>query len=1066
MSRNPRVSSGRSPRVAPLFGLVCLVLLGGPSALTADPAAKKRAREVSFNRDIRPLLSSNCFHCHGPDQHNRKAKLRLDDASGVARVFKPGDRAASDAWARITASDPDDRMPPPDSGHELKPEEIELIGRWIDRGAKWEGHWAFAAPVEPELPEVSRVDWPKAPVDSFILAELEAEGLAPNPEADRETLLRRVTLDLTGLPPTIAEIDAFLADDSPGAYERAVDRLLASPAYGERMTLAWMDAARYGDSSVFHADGPRDMWPWRDWVIDAYNANKPFDEFTIEQLAGDLLPEPSTEQLIATGFHRNNATTDEGGVIPEEFRVEYAVDRVKTTALVWMALTMECAQCHDHKYEPISRRDYYRFYAYFNQASDPGMQTRNGNQAPTANVPNYALLPRVPRLNDELAQLKTQLTARVEEAEPRFATWVEREEKNPERSQPEPKGIFIHFPFDDGKGKKIADVIEPERIAALRGKPTWEKDGRLGGALRLGGNRFVDAGDLANFERNQSFSYGAWVKTDGDGAAAVIARMKDGNAYRGYDLYLAGGHVSAHVIHRWPENAIKVTSKAKIKKGEWHHVFATYDGSSRATGLKIYIDGKPQEVNVEQNGLSETIQAETPLYVGRRNPGSQFSGLVDDVRIYDVELTPKEVATLAGADPIGPILATKREERTPEQTEILRRHFLTENDAAYVEVREAIARVESEIASATKPVSTVMIMKDVDKMRTTFMLDRGNYASPQKDKPVDPGTPEFLPALPEGAPANRLGLARWIVDPRHPLTARVAVNRYWYMLFGTGIVETVEDFGQQGAQPSHQDLLDWLAVDFVRSGWNVKRMIKQLVLSATYRQSTRTSPDLLERDPKNRLLARGPRFRLQGEFIRDNALAASGLLVRRIGGPGVKPYQPPGLWNEVSLSAGVRFVQDHGEKLFRRSMYTYWKRSAPAPGLTIFDAPTREQCALRRSRTNTPLQALVTLNDPQFVEAARKLAERVLLTPGSTEARITYAYRLATGVRPRADILAILTSAYAEELGVFRTDGERAKALLAIGESPRAEKLDAAEHAAMTVVTSMILNLDATITRG
>ncbi|MEX1040914.1 MAG: DUF1553 domain-containing protein, partial [Pirellulaceae bacterium] len=547
---------------------------------------------------------------------------------------------------------------------------------------------------------------------------------------------------------------------------------------------------------------------------------------------------------------------------------------------------------------------------------------------------------------------------------------------------------------------------------------------------------------------------------------APIARMDDGQAYRGFDLYTAGGKVAVHIINTWPSNALKVTTKTQLKPDQWQHVFATYDGCSKAAGIKIYFDGVEQEWDIEQDRLSETIRTDKPLYIGRRNPGSPFKGEVDEVRVYDRLLSETDVQALAGSDPIGPLLAKGIEAWTDEEKASLENHYLNAHDQPYQELSQQLAKLKSEIAAAEKPVSDVMVMKDVDTPRMTYVLERGSYDAPNKERPVQPGTPSVLPPLPEDAPANRLALAQWLVRDDHPLTARVTVNRYWYMLFGTGLVPTVEDFGAQGEWPSHPELLDYLAVDFVESGWDVKRLIKQMVMSHTYRQTSRITPELRQQDPENRLLARGARFRLQGEFIRDNALAASGLLVDEIGHVSVKPYQPPGLWNEVSLS-GERFVQDKGEKLYRRSMYTYWKRSAPAPAMTIFDAPSRETCVLRRSRTNTPLQALVTLNDPQFVEAARALAQRITQDGGqSLESQITYAYRLATGVTPRPTAVAALKSAYEEELAVFQAEPDRAKQLLAIGESPRDETIDAAHHAALTVVCSMILNLDALITRG
>ena len=1043
-----------NPVVFHCFFAVSLAVFAAPDSVIAADSVPQ------FNRDVRPILSSVCFKCHGPDEATRDGDVRLDTEEGIAHAFGGG-LNESEAWKRLTTTDPDLVMPPQDSPIELEPEQRETLRRWIEAGAKWEGHWSFITPTKPERPKVGTPQWARNAIDEFILARLEAEGLSPNDDANRERLLRRVTFDLTGLPPTLEEIDAFLSDKSTKAYEKVVDRLLQSPHFGERMALAWMDAARYGDSSVFHADGPRDMWPWRDWVIKAYNDNKPFNDFTIEQLAGDLIPDATTDQKVATGFNRNNATTDEGGVIAEEFRVEYAVDRVKTTSMVWMGLSLECAQCHNHKYDPITMDDYYRVFAYFNQASDPGMQTRRGNQFPVVDVFDPQRLSQAAILKQNVPAIEERLAARKGAAEPDFLAWLKKSSADVDADSLLPGGGILHMSLDES----LTDLLNEKREGAIKGKTLWT-EGRFGKALQFDGSNWVDLGNVADFERTDSFSYGCWVKPKGNASGTAIAKMNDGNAYRGFDMLFSGGKLAVHIINTWPTNAIKVNTKNALKKDEWQHVFVVYDGSSKASGLKIYFDGKLQEWTIEQDRLSDTIRSKVPLYLGRRNPGAPFNGLLDEVRIYDRALTEAEVQALAGSDPIRPLLALKAEERTAEQTQTLRTHYLTTVDAEYQKTSKELQSLKAKISENEKPISTVMVMKDVPNMRQTFVLERGHYANPNKDRAVNPGVLSMLPPPPAEAPQNRLGLARWIVQDDHPLTARVTVNRYWSMLFGTGIVKTLEDFGAQGEWPSHPQLLDWLAVDFVESGWDIKRMLKQMVMSSTYRQTARVTPELLEHDPENRLFARGPRFRLQGEFIRDNALSASGLLVNRIGGPSVKPYQPPGLWNEVSLS-GERFTQDKGEKLYRRSMYTYWKRSAPAPSLTIFDAPTREKCILRRSRTNTPLQALVTLNDVQFVEAARMLAERAIKHGGTTlDERIEYAYRLATGVRPKSIVRELLKATYQEEHALFAQDNERAKKLISSGESSRDESLDPADHAAMTIATSMILNLDETLTRG
>ena len=1046
-------------RLPILLAIACSCL-----SLPLPAEDKTAAQEISFNRDIRPIFAANCFLCHGPDKKNRKARLRLDEEKGVARVFRKENLAENKAWLRINSKDEEKIMPPPESHKELSAQEIEKIGAWIQSGATWQGHWAYITPQKPKLPATGKKAWAKNPIDHFVLANLERNNLETSAEAGREILIRRVSLDLRGLPPSIKEIDTFLADKSPGAYEAMVDRMLASPHYGERMALAWMDAARYGDSSVFHADGPRDMWPWRDWVIRAYNSNKPFDKFSIEQLAGDLLPESTVEQKIATGFNRNNATTDEGGAIAEEFRVEYAVDRVMTTSLVWLGLSMQCAQCHDHKYEPISQEDYYRFFAYFNQASDPGMQSRGGNQAPVVGVPNFARAAMMKKEQAALKEAEAKLATRAKAAEGAFKAWVSKAEKETKAGPTEPAGLDLHLSLDEGQGNSASDSIDSGRKGAVKGSSHWV-DGKFGKAFRLDGKNYIEFGDHANFDRTDAFSFGAWIRPEGNGAP--LAKMNDGNKFRGWDLYLNGGNVGMHLISAWPNDALKVMSNGKVQNGKWNHVFVTHDGSGTAAGVKVYINGKSQGLKVEQNNLRSSTRSKASLKIGRRQPGSPYKGQIDDVRIYGRALSGAEVAALSGSDPLAPILAVPANARKPAQVEVLRKHFLSSIDKEYMAIAKDAARLRAKLNEAAKPQGNVMVMADVGKPRKTYVLMRGNYASPVKEKPLEPGTPGVLPAQTKESPSNRLGLARWLFQPDHPLTSRVAVNRYWYMLFGRGIVKTVEEFGSQGDWPSNLQLLDWLAVDFRESGWDVKRMIKQMLMSSTYRQTAKVSSELVKLDAENKFLARGPRFRLQAEFIRDTILAASGLLVRDIGGRGVKPYQPPGLWNEVSLGGNVRFVQDHGEKLYRRGMYTYWKRSSPAPSLTIFDTPTREKCVLRRSRTNTPLQALVLLNDPQYIEAARSLAQKATQEAGdSIVSRIVLAYRLATAHRPSAKTLLLLKKAYEEELAVFRKDPERAKKLLSVGESKRDETIDAAEHAALTIVFSMILNLDATVTKG
>jgi len=1035
---------------------------------------------VKFNRDVRPILSSKCFHCHGPSEKSRKAKLRLDlessafaDREGV-RAVVAGNLKDSALWHRVTAIDSDEMMPPPESKKTLSANEVVILKKWIEQGAKWEGHWSFLTVKKPELPAVKNKAWGSNPIDRFILAKLEANGLRPSAEANRRILIRRITLDLTGLPPTPEEVHAFLNDKSENAYEKVVDRLLAAAEYAERMTLVWMDAARYGDTSVFHDDGPRTMWPWRDWVLNAYKDNMPFDRFTVEQLAGDLLPEATVQQKIASGFNRNHATTDEGGVIAEEFRVEYVVDRVKTTGNVWMGLTMECAQCHEHKYDPISQEEYYQFYAFYNNNADPGMQTRKGNQAPVVSVAPAGQEKKIGEIEKKKGELAKKLDARKKDAKNPFEQWADEQflevADKGEKKPIEPGGLVAHLPLDSFEKNLTKDLARKKSDCRLHGKAKPIAAAKFGGGLKIEGNGFVEVKDFGDFEWNRPFSYGCWVKTsNGNQGACLFGKMNEGNNYRGYDLWLQGGAPGAHIISKWQENAVKVVSKKKITAKKWQHIFVTYDGSGSAAGTQIYLNGEKQQKTVEADGLNGTIVTSKPLRLGRRFNSSFANGVeIDDVRFYDRELAAAEVKALTGSDPIGPLLAIAATDRTPAQTETLFEHYLNALDKPYKDIIDQRRKLDGELAGMNKGKVTSMVMADnaANKMRKTFLLMRGNYASPDKSAEIPAGTPAFLPPMADDHPKTRLGMAKWLMSPQHPLTARVTANRHWQTIFGRGIVDTPSDFGSQGSWPTHPGLLDWLAADLRDNGWNVKRAIKQMVMSATYRQSSVTSAEHLEKDPQNRLWVRAPRFRLMGEFVRDNALSVSGLLNKQFGGPGVKPYQPPGLWVEVSLSGGRRFARDKGEKLYRRSMYTYWKRSSPQPALMAFDTPTREKCVLQRQRTNTPMQALVTLNDEQFVEAARHFARRILKSEHRDFAsRLDQAFELATA-RPADDLRRkVLQGAHDKQLALFKAEPDRATKLLAVGESKRDESLDLAEHAAWTIVAGMILNLDETLNR-
>lgn len=1033
--------------------------------------------KVRFDRDIKPILSDRCFYCHGPDTEHREADLRLDQKEAAFSVrdesaaIVAGDLAASELWNRISSDDEFSVMPPPDSNKSLTKDEINLIKRWIEQGAEWTDHWSFVSPNSLELPTVHEETNVNNPIDLFIAEKVISEGLQPSPEADRRTLIRRVSFDLTGLPPTPEEVEQFVADKSPDAYERLIDRLLSSPHYGERMAVMWLDVARYGDTSVFHADGPRDMWAWRDRVVAAYNENMPFDKFSTLQLAGDLVPEATVGEKILAGFNRNNGTTDEGGAIAEEYRVEYVVDRVKTTSTVWLGMSMECAQCHDHKYDPISHEDYYRFYAFFNRSADGGMQTRKGNAAPLLDIPDPVKEKQLPIVEGQLASTREKLEGRKSAVKDDYSKWLTRKEQEfANNTVPmTPEGMSLHLTFDEGEGTEVTNLVEKQKKGTIQGKPVWV-DGKIGKALKLDGSSYVDLGDQGRFERTDSVSYGGWVKIPKNGSGALIARMDDSNAYRGFDCLITQGKLAPHIIHQWPGNALKVNSKKALAADTWQHVMVTYDGSSKASGIKIYVNGENWEWTVEQDSLSKTIITEKTLLVGSRHPSGRLKGEVDDIRFYPRELSEVEVQQLAGSDPLLPLLKIAAEERNDDQQNTLFNYFLNNVDENFQSLTREETTLQQQIIDLKKPLTTVMIMTDQPKPRDTFILMRGQYNSPSEQK-VEPGTPSFLPAMPADAPANRLGMARWLFSKEHPLTARVAVNRYWQMLFGKGLVVTPEDFGAQGEYPTHPKLLDWLAADFRDHGWDIKRTLKQIVMSHTYRQQSNITTEQMERDPENMLLARAPRFRLQSEFVRDNALAVSGLLIEDFGGPGVKPYQPPGLWAEVGLSGKPNFKRDDGNKLFRRSLYTYWKRSAPPPNMQIFDAPTREKCTINRGRTNTPLQALVMLNDVQFVEAARQLAARMIQEASSSKKEnwnetLDNGFLLTLSRKASAKEHQILEQLYMESLQYFETNKDAAAALLQQGESSNPEGLSITEHAAWTIIASTLLNMDEVITRN
>lgn len=1070
----PVVDTGNRPErrfngpQAPGLLLLLAVAVGlcGGSIEAVGSAVAADTAKINFDRDIRPIFSDTCYACHGPDNAKRKAGLRLDQReSAFSRreegpAIVPGDLSRSNLYRRITSHDKDERMPPPDSGRQLTSEQIALIGRWIKQGAVWNEHWSLLPPKRVPVPHVAAAGWLLTPIDGFVLARLERERLSPSPPADKATLIRRVTLDLTGLPPTPEAVEAFENDPSPSAYERVVDRLLASPAYGERRALRWLEAARYADTNGYQTDGERSMWRWRDWVIDAFNADVPFDQFTVEQIAGDMLPHPTLEQKIASGFNRNHRGNAEGGIIPEEYLVEYVVDRVETTSTVWLGVTLGCARCHDHKYDPFRQKEFYQVFAYFNHVPERGRAIKIGNSPPLIKAPT----------SDEKRQL-TRLETRRREAQREFdhqsarladiqAIW----ERSADRK---------NLPSDWGPTRRLVGLwsfegnlrAAPQNLPAAnckQGSPRFVSS-PVGSGVELDGRTFINAGDVGKFGYFDSFSLAAWIRPAGRDAGTIVSRMIDADDGTGYSVALKGGKLQVNLVQRWLDDAIRVETAEPVDCSAWHHVAVTYDGTREARGVRIYVDGRPRAIHVQLDELNQSFEAKEPLRIGGGGgPAGRFHGALDEVRIYDRVLDPLDVLILAAPDPLATICAVSPAKRSAAQGAKLRSFFL--ETRAPAPLREALASIRSigeEIERFSRSFPTVMVMEEGDPPRDTHILIRGQYDHPAEK--VSPGIPACLPPLATGLPNNRLGFARWLVDPANPLTARVAVNRQLQMFFGQGLVRTTEDFGSQGDRPSHPELLDWLATEFVRRGWDGKALDRLIVTSATYRQSSNVTRQEIERDPENRLLARGPRKRLSAEMIRDQALAASGLLVEQLGGPSVRPYQPPGLWQDLN---GQTYKPDFGRGLYRRSLYTFWKRTVAPPAMVAFDASTRETCTVRETRTNTPLQALNLLNDVTYIEASRKLAERVLEMPASSPSqRIARAFRLALS-RPPSDAEArILRAGYGRRISAFRADPDSARKLLAVGQSPRNERLDAAELAAYTTTASLIFNLAETVTK-
>lgn len=1050
-----------------------------PAAQPATQPVKAEASGIEYNRDIRPILAENCFPCHGPDSAARKADLRLDqrDAAVELKAIVPGKPDESSMIHRILSEDAKELMPPRKTNKKLKPEQKELLKKWIAAGAVYQPHWSFIAPVRSPVPQVKDKSWVRNPIDNFILARLEAAGLKPAPEADRRTLARRLSLDLTGLPPDPADVEAFVNDKADNWYEKYVEKLMASPQWGEHRGRYWLDYARYADTHGIHFDNYREIWAYRDWVIAAFNNNQPFDQFTIEQLAGDLMPAPTLDQRVATGFNRCNITTNEGGVIPEEYVVLYARDRTETTSQVWMGLTTGCAVCHNHKYDPITLRDFYSLSAFFNNTTQNAMDGNIHNTPPVIPVPLPQDRPRFNAIGKEIVTVREKLTARKTGAKPEFNKWLKTATTATIFAQNPREGLLLHAPLTEGVGTDAHFSVDGQVRAVSFGDGFgWANGPRAGKVFAVrpkGGGLPPSIPDAGDFDTKQPFTASAWVKlTRGNSTGAIVARMDPRNKHRGWDLWVEGGKIGTHIISAFPEDALKVVSNTPVPVNQWVHVAIAYDGTAKPEGVTIYVNGQPQGTTTQFNALKGTTRTEVPLTIGERFNSERLLGAsIEDVRLYGRKLKHEEIDQLLRYSAAADAVAKPADKRTPAETDTAFEWWLGTFDKPTRELETQVAKLAAEEAAIKSRGTVAHVMNErLNSEPGAFILFRGNYD--QRRDPVKADTPLSMPPMAKDLPHNRLGLAKWLMSKEHPLTSRVTVNRFWQELFGTGLVRTSGDFGIAGELPSHPELLDWLAIEFREATpglccddptpWDVKRFFRLLVTSATYRQAAITTPEKVEKDSDNRLLSRGPRFRMDAEMIRDYALATSGLLVKKIGGPSVRPYQPDGVWEAVAMiGSNTRdYRRDTGENLYRRSMYTFWKRAAPPASMEVLNAPNRETCTVRRDRTNTPLAALLTLNDVQFVEAARVLAENTLKAATTDDQRLDFIAKRLLARPFRDQELVIVRDSLATLRAHYKAKSDDAKKLIAFGESKADAKLDASELAAWTMLANQLMNLD------
>ncbi len=1141
-------------RWAPLLLLIPLL----PAATGCHGRHRRRAgaQHLDFNQDVQPILASNCFSCHGPDPEMRKAGLRLDvGESALAKrpghpdAIVPGHPEKSELIKRIESKDPHYLMPQNAQGEAkpMKPAEIAILKEWIREGAVYRPHWAFEKPVKPPLPVATAHDpWVKTPIDAFILARMRKEGLHPSPEADKRTLIRRVTLDLTGLLPTPAEVNAFVKDKSPDAYERLVEKLLARPSFGEQRARYWLDYARYADTYGLHLDDSRDIWPYRDYVIRAFNSNKPFDQFAMEQIAGDMLPAKNIDPLIASGYVRLGVSSNEGGAIPEELRVNIARERTEAYGATFLGLTVGCAVCHDHKFDPTTQKDFYALSAFFNNIDEDPFNGDRPVWKPVARIPKAQNTEAYDQVLARRSELVEQLRGMRVEERVLVQRWIA-SRQNPAEGVSTDR-LILRLRLDEGGGavlKNSAPHAQPASFPIGKAKPQWGETTWMWPDFRMETSTRVMLGQMGDFEQNQAFSSGGWFMLRSapnyiveNTSGALMSKMDTTQHNRGWDLSIKKGILSVDLVDESPKeldlpgaavrkgrktgeefsyptpddltqkelSPVKQPIKQKTTKkheaedkkgkkppaaaakdmtpqvaikvstvdllpvdGHWRHVFFTYDGSGKASGVKIYINGVQVATRIVIDTLgAKTIRTKAAMQLGWRYPDATPAQETryQDIRLYERALSAEEVKRLPFEDYVAEVTGKPTSKWTEDQWHLASEFYLNNVNPSYRAIQNQIGQLDAELEKLSEGGVLSLVSWERPSIAYAHVLTRGVYTA--RTERVEANTPHFLPPLPPGEPHDRLALAKWTVSPENPLTARVTVNRMWNEVFGAGIVETTEDFGIMGQRPTHPQLLDWLAVEFRESGWNMKHMYKLMVMSAAYRQVARSTPEQLAKDPGNLLLSHGPRFRMDAEMLRDIALQSGGLLVNKIGGPSVKPYQPANVWEQVSYptSDTLNYVQDHGDGLYRRSLYSYWKRMAILPDMDAFDAPMRDVVCTRRQRTDTPLQALVTMNDVQWVEAARALAQRVILQGGEqTGQRLRLMSEILLSHDPPPRMSAVLETSLAQIKKHYEANPKAAQELLSAGESKRDPSIPTPELAAWTMVASEMLNLDETLTK-